>query len=219
MQTICACAEVTKHPLLAIMAASMGTGEGSLGHPIRSGQASAKKRVGDWVATLLQPKKNRQSYSLHRDFQALERDQRVTTILNSGAFRSELEGILQGQLEGRRQPQQPSKAIQQLQENVVPPPPGPGPRIVGAGLAAKAVIPINDLRGVRASKYAMFERQKRCKLAAVYRLADMFGWGALILNHFSVSTYIAGLSRINIPTVCITIIYYKTAEYPPCQYL
>ena len=38
------------------------------------------------------------------------------------------------------------------------------------------VIPINDLQGSLSSKYSVAERQGRCKLAALYRLVDLFGW-------------------------------------------
>ena len=49
------------------------------------------------------------------------------------------------------------------------------------------VIPINDLRGSLSSKYSVAERQERCKLAALYRLVDLFGLGDGISGHISVS--------------------------------
>ena len=49
------------------------------------------------------------------------------------------------------------------------------------------VVPINDLRGSLSSKYSVAERQERCKLAALYRLVDLFGLGDGISGHISVS--------------------------------
>ncbi|XP_065919585.1 alpha-adducin-like isoform X1 [Dysidea avara] len=51
---------------------------------------------------------------------------------------------------------------------------------------ATNIIPINDLREVNASKYTEAERDLRCKLAALYRLVDRFGWGHIIYNHITV---------------------------------
>ena len=135
-------------------------------------------------------KKGRRSYVLQRDFRVLEREQRVTKILNSGAFRSELEGIMKGQIDGSRRPPKLSKAIQRLQENVVEATAsrhGQGTASLQVTVPAQPVLPIDDLRGVNASKYTLAERHLRCKLAAVYRLVDMFGWSQLIHNHITVS--------------------------------
>lgn len=46
-------------------------------------------------------------------------------------------------------------------------------------------IPINDLRGDEASRYAREERITRCQLAALYRLIDIHGWSQSIYNHIS----------------------------------
>ena len=134
-----------------------------------------------------------EAYTLERDFKYLEREQKVTNVLNSGAFRAELEGILQGQLDGSRKPRRTRPdALQRLQENIVPASQfGGGSRqntTGGGGGGGELVIPINDLRGTSASKYTLAERQTRCKLAAVYRLADLFGWAQLIHNHITVSS-------------------------------
>ena len=137
-------------------------------------------------------KKGRRSYVLQRDFRVLEREQRVTRILNSGAFRSELEGIMKSQIDGSRRPPKLSKAIQRLQENVVEATAsrhGQGTASLQVTVPAQPVLPIDDLRGVNASKYTLAERHLRCKLAAVYRLVDMFGWSQLIHNHITVSVH------------------------------
>lgn len=133
--------------------------------------------------------KEKRPYSLQRDFRLLEREQRVTKILGSHAFRTELEGILQGQLDGSRSPPK-LRAIGRLQDNVMPATAVEAAHRGGgsAGLSGvSSVLPINDLRGARASRYILSERQLRCKLASLCRLVDWFGWSQLVENHVSVS--------------------------------
>lgn len=48
------------------------------------------------------------------------------------------------------------------------------------------VTPVNDLRGSDSISYEKGEKLLRCKLAAFYRLADLFGWSELIYNHLTV---------------------------------
>ena len=134
------------------------------------------------------PKKR--SYGLQRDFRLLEREQKVTTLLNSEAFRSELENILRGQLEGtgeprRTRPQSPG-AVSPGRTDFGHKVRHPSSAVTGM-VGGEAIIPINDLRGVAASKYTVAERDQRCKLASVYRLVQMFGWSQLIYNHITVS--------------------------------
>merc|ERR1712079_921617 len=52
--------------------------------------------------------------------------------------------------------------------------------------ATHCVVPINDIRGIDSMKYAKGEKVLRCKLAAVYRLIDLFGWTQNIYNHVTV---------------------------------
>lgn len=42
--------------------------------------------------------------------------------------------------------------------------------------SANCVLPINDIRGVESMGYAKGEKILRCKLAAAFRLMDMYGW-------------------------------------------
>lgn len=56
------------------------------------------------------------------------------------------------------------------------------------GLGLGMVTPVNDLRGSDSIAYEKGEKLLRCKLAAFYRLADLFGWSQLIYNHLTVST-------------------------------
>lgn len=138
------------------------------------------------------PKKR--SYGLQRDFRLLEREQKVTTLLNSESFRSELENLLKGQLEGtgeprRTKPQSPGAISPGRTDfwHKSRHPSSAATAMVGGGVGGEAIIPINDLRGAAASKYTVAERDQRCKLASVYRLVHMFGWSQLIYNHITVS--------------------------------
>merc|ERR1719150_1840559 len=61
--------------------------------------------------------------------------------------------------------------------------------IGGAGQISTAnggTIPINDIRGLEGMAYTKQEKLTRCKLAAVYRLIDMYGWTQGIYNHVTV---------------------------------
>lgn len=49
------------------------------------------------------------------------------------------------------------------------------------------VTPVNDLRGSDSIAYEKGEKLLRCKLAAFYRLTDLFSWSQLIYNHLTVS--------------------------------
>ena len=49
--------------------------------------------------------------------------------------------------------------------------------------------------------YTKQEKLTRCKLAAVYRLIDMYGWTQGIYNHVTVSTILASNSfRVTLQT-------------------
>ena len=61
--------------------------------------------------------------------------------------------------------------------------------ISGAGISLGSVIPINDIRGLEGMSYSKNEKLLRCKLAAVYRLFDMYGWTQNIYNHISVISF------------------------------
>lgn len=52
--------------------------------------------------------------------------------------------------------------------------------------ASNCVVPINDIRGVESMGYAKGEKIIRCKLAAVFRLMDLYGWTQGIYNQVSV---------------------------------
>ena len=60
--------------------------------------------------------------------------------------------------------------------------------VTDAGPASHCVVPINDIRGIDSMVYAKGEKLLRSKLAAVYRLIDLYGWTQGIYNHVTVSS-------------------------------
>merc|ERR1719361_1230082 len=58
-------------------------------------------------------------------------------------------------------------------------------QIKSSGLRG-CTLPINDIRGLEGMSYTKNEKLLRCKLAAVYRLIDIFGWTQNIYNHVTV---------------------------------
>lgn len=58
------------------------------------------------------------------------------------------------------------------------------------------VTPVNDLRGSDSTSYDKGEKTLRCKLAAFYRLADLFNWSELIYNHLTVRRRVFFLWKI-----------------------
>ena len=154
--------------------------------------------------------KESRPYGLQRDYRVLEREQRVTAILTSGAFKNQLESILQGQISGSRRP---SKATQRAQENADQTEAPHLPAARGAPHATtQAITPINDLRGLAGSKYTLVERQLRCKLAALYRLVDLLGWGQLFCNHITVSLFTNVASYQTLPLLVPQIANRKGVE-------
>jgi adducin len=136
---------------------------------------------------------------IKEDLQAMEARQRVSVILNSQAFREELEAIVESQIRNSSHPAS-LIALQHIAEMVLPPSSGKAFRkgSVGAGLgpglqttiplaaAASMIPPINDLRGSDFMAYSKVEKYLRCKLASLYRLVDLFGWSHGIYNHITV---------------------------------
>ena len=47
------------------------------------------------------------------------------------------------------------------------------------------MIPINDIRGLEGMSYTKAEKALRCRLAACYRIVDMYGWTQSIYNHIT----------------------------------
>lgn len=97
----------------------------------------------------------------------MDRRKRVDAIMSSRLFREELERIVDSQLrEG------PSGILQQLSDIVGV----PAARVGSVFKNSNCVLPINDIRGVESMGYAKGEKILRCKLAATFRLLDLYGW-------------------------------------------
>ncbi|XP_038150918.1 alpha-adducin isoform X13 [Cyprinodon tularosa] len=127
---------------------------------------------------------------LRQDFNMMEQKKRVSMILQSPAFCEELETMIQDQLKKGKTPTS-LLALQQIADFMTTSMPSMYPAAPQGGMAALnmslgMVTPVNDLRGSDSISYDKGEKLLRCKLAAFYRLADLFGWSELIYNHLTV---------------------------------
>ncbi|XP_045038850.1 alpha-adducin isoform X4 [Desmodus rotundus] len=126
---------------------------------------------------------------LRQDFNMMEQKKRVSMILQSPAFCEELESMIQEQFKKGKNPTG-LLALQQIADFMTTTVPNVYPAAPQGGLAALnmslgMVTPVNDLRGSDSIAYDKGEKLLRCKLAALYRLADLFGWSQLIYNHIT----------------------------------
>ncbi|XP_056135802.1 adducin 3 (gamma) a [Lampris incognitus] len=122
------------------------------------------------------------SPDLRQDFNVLEQKKRVTQILQSPAFKDELEGLIQEQMKKGNNPTG-LLALRQIADFFM--------ASSVAGFSASPfslgmVTPINDIYGVESTSIVKGEKQMRCKLASLYRLVDLFSWA-----HFA-NCYITG---------------------------
>nr|XP_056711663.1 alpha-adducin isoform X7 [Euleptes europaea] len=127
---------------------------------------------------------------LRQDFNMMEQKKRVSMILQSPAFCEELESMIQEQFKKGKNPTG-LLALQQIADFMTTNVPNVYPAAPQGGMAALnmslgMVTPVNDLRGSDSIAYDKGEKLLRCKLAAFYRLADLFGWSQLIYNHITV---------------------------------
>ncbi|XP_061625409.1 adducin 3 (gamma) a isoform X2 [Phyllopteryx taeniolatus] len=122
------------------------------------------------------------SADLRQDFNILEQKKRVTQILQSPAFKEELETLI---LDQQRKGNNPTGllALRQIADFFM------ASSMAGyntSPLSLGMVTPINDLYNVETSTMVKGEKLTRCKLASLYRLVDLFNWA-----HFA-SSYITG---------------------------
>uniref|UniRef100_A0AAX7T2I1 Class II aldolase/adducin N-terminal domain-containing protein n=1 Tax=Astatotilapia calliptera TaxID=8154 RepID=A0AAX7T2I1_ASTCA len=122
------------------------------------------------------------SPDLRQDFNVLEQKKRVTQILQSPAFKEELESLIQEQ---QRKGNNPTGllALRQIADFFM------ASTVAGfntSPLSLGMVTPINDLYGVESTTMVKGEKLTRCKLASLYRLVDLFSWA-----HFA-NSYITG---------------------------
>lgn len=102
------------------------------------------------------------------DVREMERRKRVESIMNSRLFREELERIIETQL---KDGVGTSGLMQQISDMM-----GVSKHAGNTFKNSNCVVPINDIRGIEAMGYGKGEKILRCKLAAVYRLIDLYGW-------------------------------------------
>ncbi|XP_077379686.1 adducin 3 (gamma) a isoform X2 [Festucalex cinctus] len=126
------------------------------------------------------------SADLRQDFNVLEQKKRVTQILQSPAFKEELESLIQEQ---QRKGNNPAGllALRQIADFFM------ASSVAGyntSPLSLGMVTPINDLYNVEASAMVKGEKLTRCKLASLYRLVDLFNWA-----HFASSYITARISK------------------------
>ncbi|XP_070540129.1 alpha-adducin-like isoform X2 [Ptychodera flava] len=124
---------------------------------------------------------------IKEDMKEMERRKRVSLILNSQAFREELEQIVESQIKTGPHPAS-LIALQQISELLLPQSrfnqtSSAGPAL---GRGYSAVTPIADIRGLDSQNYTKGEKIVRCKLASLYRVLDIHGWTHSIYNHVSV---------------------------------
>uniref|UniRef100_A0AAY4DYC3 Class II aldolase/adducin N-terminal domain-containing protein n=1 Tax=Denticeps clupeoides TaxID=299321 RepID=A0AAY4DYC3_9TELE len=120
------------------------------------------------------------SPDLRQDFNMMEQKKRVTQILESPAFKDELEGLIQEQMNKGNNPSG-LLALRQIADFFM------ASSVAGistAPLSLGMVTPINDMFGVESSGLLKGEKQARCKLASLYRIVDLFSW-----SHFN-SSYV-----------------------------
>nr|XP_057910437.1 alpha-adducin isoform X3 [Doryrhamphus excisus]XP_057910446.1 alpha-adducin isoform X4 [Doryrhamphus excisus]XP_057910457.1 alpha-adducin isoform X5 [Doryrhamphus excisus] len=159
-------------------------------HPLAS--APHKERYFDRVdeSSPEYQRERNMAPDLRQDFNMMEQKKRVSVILQSPAFCDELETMIQDQLKKGKTPTS-LLALQQIADFMTTSMPSMYPAAPQGGMAALnmslgMVTPVNDLRGSDSISYDKGEKLLRCKLAACYRLTDLFGWSQLIYNHLTV---------------------------------
>uniref|UniRef100_A0A3Q3XRX5 Class II aldolase/adducin N-terminal domain-containing protein n=1 Tax=Mola mola TaxID=94237 RepID=A0A3Q3XRX5_MOLML len=122
------------------------------------------------------------SPDLRQDFNVLEQKKRVTQILQSPAFKEELECLIQEQ---QRKGNNPTGllALRQIADFFM------ASSVAGfntSPLSLGMVTPINDMYGVESSTMVKGEKLTRCKLASLYRLVDLFSWAHFANSYITV---------------------------------
>ncbi|XP_065071501.1 alpha-adducin-like [Rhopilema esculentum] len=116
-----------------------------------------------------------------RDVRGLKLRQRVSLVLGDDILRKELEDIVESTTTNGPKLR---NGIRTYQDFLIPTM-YPGGYNTGGSMLG-TVTPINDIRGMDTLSMSKAERVLRTKLAAVYRLVDLFGWSQVIYNHISV---------------------------------
>ncbi|KAI1887007.1 hypothetical protein AGOR_G00201610 [Albula goreensis] len=122
------------------------------------------------------------SPDLRQDFNMMEQKKRVTQILQSPAFKDELEGLIQEQMNKGNNPTG-LLALRQIADFFM------ASTVAGfstSPLSLGMVTPINDMHGTESSTMVKGEKQTRCKLASLYRLVDLFSWAHFASSYITV---------------------------------
>ncbi|XP_053245226.1 gamma-adducin isoform X1 [Podarcis raffonei] len=122
------------------------------------------------------------SPDLRQDFNMMEQRKRVTQILQSPAFREDLESLIQEQMKKGNNPTG-LLALQQIADYIMA---SSFAGFSSSPLSSGLVTPINDLPGIDTTTYVKGEKLTRCKLASLYRLTDLFGWAHLANSYITV---------------------------------
>uniref|UniRef100_A0A3P8R852 Class II aldolase/adducin N-terminal domain-containing protein n=1 Tax=Astatotilapia calliptera TaxID=8154 RepID=A0A3P8R852_ASTCA len=135
------------------------------------------------------------SPDLRQDFNVLEQKKRVTQILQSPAFKEELESLIQEQ---QRKGNNPTGllALRQIADFFM------ASTVAGfntSPLSLGMVTPINDLYGVESTTMVKGEKLTRCKLASLYRLVDLFSWAHFANSYITVRHYSKSTDVLEIP--------------------
>ncbi|XP_078079309.1 adducin 3 (gamma) a isoform X2 [Mustelus asterias] len=115
------------------------------------------------------------SPDLRQDFNLMEQRKRVSQILQSPAFRDELEILIQEQMKKGNNPAG-LLALRQIADFVMA---SSVANLPSAQLNLGVTTPINDLRGIESATFVKGEKLTRCKVASLYRMVDLFGWAHL----------------------------------------
>ncbi|XP_062545097.1 protein hu-li tai shao isoform X3 [Armigeres subalbatus] len=105
---------------------------------------------------------------IEADMREMERRKRVEVMMSSRLFREELERIVDSQMRDGGS----HNILQQLSDIMGM----PAARVGSVFKSSNCVVPINDIRGMEAMGYEKGEKILRCKLAAAFRLVDLYGW-------------------------------------------
>uniref|UniRef100_A0A8C5WLM1 Adducin 3 n=1 Tax=Leptobrachium leishanense TaxID=445787 RepID=A0A8C5WLM1_9ANUR len=122
------------------------------------------------------------SPDLRQDFNMMEQKKRVTQILKSQAFREDLESLIQDQMNKGNNPTG-LLALQQISDYITA---SSFAGFASSSLSLGMVSPINDIQASAEAAMVKGERLTRCKLASMYRLADLFGWAHLTNSYITV---------------------------------
>ncbi|XP_063290430.1 gamma-adducin isoform X2 [Pelobates fuscus] len=122
------------------------------------------------------------SPDLRQDFNMMEQKKRVTQILKSPAFRDDLESLIDDQMQKGNNPAG-LLALQQISDYITA---SSFAGFSSSSLSLGMVTPINDIQASAEAAMMKGERLTRCKLASMYRLADLFGWAHMANAYITV---------------------------------